>query len=60
MTQPTSNLDTQQPTASTTSQDATRDVSQQLSQEEIELRRHYLEQQQRLACPGCGEEPFLG
>jgi hypothetical protein len=58
MTQPTSNLDTQQQTASTASQDATRDVSQQHSQEE--MRRLYLEQQQRLACPGCGEEPFLG
>ena len=23
-------------------------------------RRAYLEQQRRLACPGCGEEPFLG
>jgi hypothetical protein len=22
--------------------------------------RRYLEKQQRLACPGCGEEPFIG
>ncbi len=25
-----------------------------------ELHRLYLEQQRRLACPGCGEAPFLG
>lgn len=25
-----------------------------------ELYKAYLEQQRRLACPGCGEEPFLG
>ncbi|MDZ4850389.1 MAG: hypothetical protein SGI77_13975 [Pirellulaceae bacterium] len=25
-----------------------------------ELYEAYLEQQRRLACPGCGEEPFLG
>lgn len=30
----------------------------QLSQEEMKCR--YLEQQRRLACPGCAEEPFLG
>ena len=24
-----------------------------------ELRARYLEQQARLACPGCGEEPFI-
>ena len=27
---------------------------------EDELYEAYLEQQRRLACPGCGEEPFLG
>ena len=26
---------------------------------EQELLERYEEQQQRLACPGCGEEPFL-
>ncbi|MDZ4849728.1 MAG: hypothetical protein SGI77_10565 [Pirellulaceae bacterium] len=25
-----------------------------------EMYEAYLEQQRRLACPGCGEEPFLG
>ena len=25
-----------------------------------ELRERYVEQQLRLACPGCGEEAFLG
>ncbi len=24
------------------------------------IRQAYLEQQRRLACPGCGESPFLG
>ncbi len=24
-----------------------------------QMRQAYLEQQRRLACPGCGEEPFL-
>ena len=28
--------------------------------DEETVRRAYLEQQRRLACPGCGEEPFLG
>ena len=28
--------------------------------EEARLRQAYLEQQRRLSCPGCGEEPFLG
>lgn len=28
--------------------------------DEDRLRQAYLEQQRRLACPGCGEEPFLG
>ncbi len=28
--------------------------------DEEAARRAYLEQQRRLACPGCGEEPFLG
>ena len=25
-----------------------------------EMQAAYLDQQRRLACPGCGEEPFLG
>jgi len=25
-----------------------------------EMQAAYIEQQRRLACPGCGEEPFLG
>lgn len=25
-----------------------------------QMRKAYLEQQRRRACPGCGEEPFLG
>ncbi len=25
-----------------------------------EMQAAYLEQQRRLACPGCGESPFLG
>ncbi len=25
-----------------------------------EMHAAYIEQQRRLACPGCGEEPFLG
>ncbi len=58
MTQPTEKLDAQQQTDSTASQDASHDVPQQILQEE--MRRRYLEQQRRLACPGCGEEPFLG
>lgn len=29
----------------------------ELTQED--LRRRYEEQQRRLACPGCGEEPFI-
>ncbi len=58
MTQQADKLDTQQPTTSTDSQDTSRDVPQQPSQEEMQ--RRYLQQQQRLACPGCGEEPFLG
>ena len=28
--------------------------------EEEKTRRLYLQQQARLACPGCGEEQFLG
>lgn len=28
--------------------------------DEDRLLQAYLEQQRRLACPGCGEEPFLG
>jgi hypothetical protein len=27
---------------------------------QLELEALYLEQQKRLACPGCGESPFLG
>ncbi len=27
---------------------------------DAEMYKAYLEQQRRLACPGCGEEPFLG
>jgi hypothetical protein len=30
----------------------------ELSQDELHER--YQEQQQRLACPSCGEDPFLG
>jgi len=51
-------LGTQKKNASASSQETSRDESQQISQEE--LRRRYLEQQRRLACPGCGEEPFIG
>lgn len=29
-------------------------------EEQERLRQAYLEQQRRLSCPGCGEEPFLG
>ncbi len=29
-------------------------------QEQAEMQKRYLQQQQRLACPGCGESPFLG
>ena len=28
--------------------------------EQERLRLAYFEQQRRLSCPGCGEEPFLG
>lgn len=28
--------------------------------EQARLREEYLRQQQRRACPGCGEAPFLG
>jgi len=58
MTPQTDKPDAQQQIASASSQDTSRDVPQQPSQEE--MRRRYLQQQQRLACPGCGEEPFLG
>ncbi len=58
MTQSTDQPETQQPTPSVASQDNSPDAPQQLSQEEMQ--RRYLEQQQRLACPGCSEEPFLG
>lgn len=27
---------------------------------DAEMYEAYLEQQRRLACPGCGEEPFMG
>ena len=27
---------------------------------DAEMYKAYLEQQRRLSCPGCGEEPFLG
>ena len=27
---------------------------------DAEMYQAYLEQQRRLACPGCGEEPFMG
>jgi len=27
---------------------------------DVDLYKAYIEQQRRLACPGCGEEPFLG
>jgi hypothetical protein len=30
------------------------------SKKQEQMRRAYLEQQRRLSCPGCGEEPFLG
>lgn len=33
---------------------------QQSPEEQERLRQLYLEQQRRLACSGCGEEPFLG
>jgi len=55
---PDDKLGTQKQTASTSSQDTSRDEAQKPSQEEMQ--RLYLEQQRRLACPGCGEEPFLG
>jgi len=58
MTQHTEQLDRQQQTASVSSQAGFRQPPQELSQEE--MRRRYLEQQRRLACPGCGEAPFLG
>ncbi len=28
--------------------------------DEQEIRRRYLEQQKRMSCPGCGEDPFVG
>lgn len=34
------------------------DLAEPLTAEE--LQRLYEEQQRRLACPGCGEEPFIG
>lgn len=43
--------ETQQPTRS---DDASADAEQE------RLRKLYLQQQQRLSCPGCGESPFLG
>ncbi len=58
MTQQNNNLDTQQQTASAASKEISLEDTQKLSQEE--MRSRYLEQQRRLACPGCGEEPFLG
>ncbi len=59
MTQHDDKLGIQKQTAPAKSQDTTsRDQTQRLSQEEMQ--RRYLEQQRRLACPGCAEEPFLG
>jgi len=51
-------LDDQQSKVSASLPETARDASLQLSQEE--MHKLYLEQQRRLACPGCGEEPFLG
>lgn len=51
-------LAAQKQTASSASQETTREEPRQISQ--AELRRRYLEQQRQLACPGCGEEPFVG
>ena len=50
--------DHEQHTTSASSQETSRDTRHELSQDE--LRRRYVEQQKRLACPGCGESPFLG
>lgn len=58
MSQQKEHLDEPQQTDSTPSPETSRDASHELSPEEF--RRRYLEQQRRLACPGCGEEPFLG
>jgi len=58
MNQHDNQLDDQQSKVSASLQETARDAPQQLSQEE--MRRLYLEQQRRLACPGCGEAPFLG
>ena len=33
---------------------------QQPQDDEEHMRQLYLQQQARLACPGCGEDPFLG
>ena len=33
---------------------------QKHAQEQERLRQCYFEQQRRLACPGCGEQAFLG
>ncbi len=58
MKQCDSQFDDQQSKISASSQEPLIDEAKPISQEEI--RRLYLEQQRRLACPGCGEEPFLG
>jgi len=35
-------------------------IVHQDASEQQELRRRYLEQQARRACPGCGEDAFVG
>ncbi|QDV81051.1 hypothetical protein [Botrimarina mediterranea] len=44
---------------SSASQDE-RPLPWQKLQTAADLEARYREQQQRMACPGCGEEPFLG
>ena len=33
---------------------------QKIKDEQARLQKLYRQQQARLACPGCGEEPFVG
>lgn len=37
-----------------------RETSPDTEPSQEELRERYEQQQRRLACPACGEEPFLG
>jgi hypothetical protein len=52
--------DQQEPREQTRTSEQTTAAAERWQPTQEELERLYLEQQRRLACPSCGDAPFLG